>query len=99
MNTPKSSRSAARLVLAVSTIGMLSACAHIPSPRIPLARDLPPVRDVVPDPAPRPVIRKGDDARLLARRALDYGDANAARLGQARDAYQGVVDAYARPPQ
>ena len=45
---------------------------------------------IFPDPARRPEIRPGADARLLARRALDYGDGNAARLRQARDAYEAV---------
>jgi len=52
----------------------------------------------VPAPAPRPLIREGDDVRLVARRALDYGDQNAQRLEQARAAYETVRDLYAAPP-
>ncbi|WP_156312177.1 hypothetical protein [Methylobacterium platani] len=48
-------------------------------------------------PAPRPVPRKGDDARLFARRALDYGDANAAALVDGRAAYGRVRDELASP--
>jgi len=62
----------------------------------PLARRLPPVGDIVPVPLPRPQVRKGDDARIVARRALDYGDGNARGLAQARDAYGQLVEDYAR---
>lgn len=95
MPSPVNSRPAARLALALSTSAMLSACASsgardaTPSPR-----SLPPAAAIVPDPVARPAVRSGDDARLLARRALDAADANASRLRQARAAYQGVVDAY-----
>jgi len=49
---------------------------------------------VVPDPVARPTIRKGDDARIVARKALDYGDQNAARLRQGRTAYEALAKQY-----
>ncbi|MBP2494731.1 hypothetical protein ABID82_005658 [Methylobacterium sp. PvP062] len=58
---------------------------------------LPPVADIVPAPAPRPVPKRGEDARLYARRALDYGDANAAGLGDAADRYGALADALKHP--
>lgn len=61
------------------------------------ARTLPPVADVVPAASPRPVPVHGEDARLFARRALDYGDASAAALADAAARYDAVVAAYANP--
>lgn len=73
----------------------LTSCAHEPEPEVaPVVRELPPVLLVVPAPVPRPEPIKGHDARLLARDALTYGDANAARLLAARRAYGGVRDDY-----
>lgn len=65
----------------------------------PSARLLPSADAVVPDPVPRPAARKGDDARLVARRALSYGDANADRLEQARRAYEAIVQGYGPPAE
>jgi hypothetical protein len=48
----------------------------------------------VPETAPRPTLEVGDDVRLLARKALDYGDENARRLEQARKNYGRVVTSY-----
>jgi hypothetical protein len=48
----------------------------------------------VPETAPRPTLEVGDDARLLTRKALDYGDENARRLAQARKNYGRVVTSY-----
>lgn len=75
--------------------GAVGACAS--QVTAPVSRILPPVALVVPDPAPRPPIRKGDDVRIVARKALDFGDANALRLEQARAAYQAIADEYGRP--
>lgn len=61
------------------------------------ARTLPPVADVVPSPSARPVPVRGEDARLFGRRALDYGDQNAAALADAAARYGAVVAAYANP--
>ena len=72
----------------------MAGCARDLSPA-PLQRRLPASELIVPEPLARPAIRQGDDARLLARRALDYGDGNAARLRQARDAYEALRDNYA----
>lgn len=63
----------------------------------PGARVLPPVADIVPLPTPRPVPKRGEDARLYARRALDYGDANAASLGDAADRYGALAEAMKHP--
>lgn len=63
----------------------------------PGVRTLPPVADIVPAPAPRPVPKRGEDARLYARRALDYGDANAAGLGDAANRYGALADAMKHP--
>lgn len=60
-------------------------------------RHLPPVADIIPAPAPRPAPRRGDDARHYARRALDYGDANAAALADAGARYGALVEAMAHP--
>jgi hypothetical protein len=73
---------------------MMTACS---STATVVARTLPAVDLVVPQPAPRPAITVGSDARLLARRALDYGDQNAARLEQARGAYGAIVQTYGVP--
>lgn len=51
----------------------------------------------MPAPAARPVPSRGEDARLYARRALDYGDQNAAGLADAAARYGAIVEAYARP--
>lgn len=72
-------------------------CAACSTTAGPTARDLPAASLVVPEPVARPSVRVGDDARLLALRALLYGDQNAARLRQARDAYEAVRDAASRP--
>lgn len=63
----------------------------------PGVRTLPPVADIVPAPATRPVPKRGEDARLYARRALDYGDANAAGLGDAADRYGALAEAMKHP--
>lgn len=55
---------------------------------MPARRELPAAELLFQPPAPRPAIMAGTDARLLARRALDYGDGNAERLAQARQAYE-----------
>jgi hypothetical protein len=61
---------------------------------VPVPRSLPPVHSIVPETAPRPTLEVGDDVRLLARKALDYGDENARRLEQARKNYGRVVTSY-----
>lgn len=66
---------------------------------MPSARHLPSAEAIVPESAPRPVIGKGDDARLVARKALSYGDANADRLEQARRAYEVVIQGYGLPAE
>jgi hypothetical protein len=38
----------------------------------------------------RPAPSRNEDARIFARRALDYGDANAAALVDGREAYEGL---------
>jgi hypothetical protein len=43
---------------------------------------------VIRAPAKRPAPSRNEDARLFARRALDYGDANAAALTDGREAYE-----------
>ncbi len=85
-------KAAAAVLLAALTAG----CATMPG-RTRVARELPPAHHIVADPAPRPIPRKGDDARVFARRALDFGDANAMRLEQARESYQAVADEFSRP--
>jgi hypothetical protein len=75
---------------------MMTTCASCVASLEPLPRQLPSAGLVVPAPAPRPLIRAGDDARLVARRALDYGDANAQRLEQARAIYEAVRAEYDR---
>ncbi len=54
------------------------------------ARALPRVDDVIRAPAKRPAPSRNEDARLFARRALDYGDANSAALTDGREAYEGL---------
>ncbi|GEP11840.1 hypothetical protein [Methylobacterium gnaphalii] len=61
------------------------------------ARSLPPVADIIAAPAPRPVPGRGEDARLFARRALDYGDANAAGLLQSGERYGALAERMAHP--
>jgi hypothetical protein len=51
----------------------------------------------VPAPAPRPAAKAGEDARLYARRALDYGDQNAAALTDASGRYRALAEAMAHP--
>ncbi|WP_175556335.1 hypothetical protein [Methylobacterium sp. yr668] len=41
--------------------------------------------------------KRGEDARLYARRALDYGDANADGLADAADRYGTLADAMKHP--
>jgi hypothetical protein len=84
-------------MLAASLTVMLAACATTQGP-VPLARQLPAVDVVIPRPVPRPAARAGDDARLAALRAYGYGDANAARLQQAREAYEALAKDYAAKP-
>jgi hypothetical protein len=43
------------------------------------------------------VPKRGEDARLYARRALDYGDANAAGLTDAADRYRALAEAMEHP--
>ena len=93
MTTKPSWRCAAILALAGSTAG----CVTAPSP-VPIALSLPPAALIVPDPAPRPAVRVGDDARVLALQALAYGEANARRLKQARESYEALAAEYAVPP-
>lgn len=73
----------------------LGACQTASRP--PLSRSLPPASQIFATPAKRPAITKGGDARVLALRALNYGDANAARLEQARGTYEAVRVEYAKP--
>lgn len=54
---------------------------------------------MVPAPAARPRPRKGEDVRLFARRALNYGDENAAKLAQAGEAYGAIADHYGAAAQ
>lgn len=62
-------------------------------------RNLPDVRDVVPDPEERPVPREGEDLGVLADRFKNYGDANAALLLQGQQNYQTIVDRLAHPQE
>ena len=75
----------------------LTGCASDPVQplRTPIVRILPAVDSVVLFPVQRPDIEEGDDVRLLARRALDYGDENARRLEQARVSYTLIAQRYA----
>lgn len=41
--------------------------------------------------------KRGEDARLYARRALDYGDANAAGLADATARYGALAEAMEHP--
>ena len=99
MPTARTSRGAL-VAVALSTTLTSTACAPtttgLSRPDV-TARMLPRVDDVIRAPAPRPVPRKGDDARLFARRALDYGDANGAALVDGRAAYERVRDELASP--
>lgn len=56
------------------------------------SRNVPDVRAVIPAPAPRPVVRAGDDARVAARKGFNWGRQNEVRLVQARRNYQCVSD-------
>lgn len=96
MTMRRLSKPAARLLAALLAPTILSGCVGTGS--APITRRLPAADLIVPAPAPRPAIREGDDVRLLARRALDYGDQNAARLQQARKAYEAVQKHYAASP-
>lgn len=49
---------------------------------------------IVPEPSKRPTPQLGDDARIFARKALDYGDSNRQRLIQAGENYQTLIDTY-----
>lgn len=89
MITRLNSLGAATLLAAVLMTPTLAGCAKEPRPA-PLSRDLPAGELIVPAPAPRPAITVGMDARLLARRALDYGDANARLLTAARSSYEAL---------
>ena len=77
--------------LALSTTLTSTACAPtttgLSRPDV-TARALPRVDDVIRAPAKRPAPSRNEDARLFARRALDYGDANAAALTDGREAYE-----------
>ena len=83
-------------ILAVLAVGLMVSGCVTTATKPPIARTLPPADQVVLDPAPRPVPEKGGDARVLARRALDYGDQNAARLKQSRETYRAVADELGR---
>ena len=78
--------------LALSTTLTSTGCAPTISGARPdvTARLLPKVDDVIRAPAKRPAPFRNEDARLFARRALDYGDANAAALVDGREAYEGL---------
>ncbi len=84
--------------LALSTMLTSTACAPITTgvsrPDV-TARVLSRVDDVIRSPAPRPAPSRGEDARLFARRALDYGDANAAALADGREAYEDLRRGFA----
>lgn len=62
---------------AFSAMVILSGCASTNT--APIIPQLPAAKAIFPEPVPRPEIRVGDDARILARRALGYGDSNAVR--------------------
>lgn len=59
------------------------------------ARHLPAAADVVPAPAPRPAVKRGDDARVVAAKGFAWGEQNAKRLGQAHANYERVKATYA----
>lgn len=63
----------------------------------PVERSLPEASTVVSDPAPRPVIAPGQDARETALRGLQWGRANEDRLIQSRRRYEALREAYANP--
>lgn len=54
-------------------------------------RTLPPVSDVIPSDAKRPPVSSKDDARVAMQRFAAWGDAEAARLAQARRNYGDLV--------
>lgn len=59
---------------------------------------LPSARDVVADPASRPVPKVGEDLGVIALRFAVYGDANAELLRQAQENYEAVRARYAGRP-
>lgn len=93
-------RGVARLALVASLTTTCASCAATGglSRSEAGARLLPAVADVIPAPAARPAPARGEDARIFARRALDYGDANAAALTDAAARYGAIAATLARPP-
>lgn len=58
-------------------------------------RTLPPVSDIIPADAARPPVSAKDDARVVMQRFAAWGDAEKARLAQARRNYGDLVRAEA----
>lgn len=56
----------------------------------PTKRTLPPESNVVLEPAPRPRIRPGDDARVAWKKEEARADENEKRLVRSRQIYRGV---------
>ena len=82
----------------LTSIGCAPTISGVSRPDV-TARALPRVDDVIRPPLKRPAPSRGEDARLFARRALDYGDANAAALVDGREAYEGLRREIAGEPR
>jgi hypothetical protein len=60
----------------------------------PPGRELPPVDSVIQRATPRPRISLGQDARVVAAEALQYGDENAGKVEAGRANYGRVVSTF-----
>ena len=83
----------ARVTFAGLAMMMLSSCSQTYSQS---RRQLPESSLIVPEPAKRPVAKKGDSGKVLAVKALGYGDQNADKLKRAKRNYECVRVTYAK---
>ncbi len=60
----------------------------------PVNRTLPPAADVVLDPVPAPLIRKGDDARVAWKKEEAARIEANERLVESREIYEGIAQKY-----
>jgi hypothetical protein len=87
---PPNLRNARTVPAFLLTMIFLTGCASLDRARSPVARQLPPESSVVLDPAPKPRIAPGDDARVAWKKEEARANDNEARLVKSRKIYRGV---------
>lgn len=90
---PPNSRSALMRRALLLTMISLTGCASLQG-EPPVARQLPHESNVVLDPAPKPQIGPGTDARVAWKKEEARADANASRLVRSKKIYRGIRTSY-----